>query len=178
MLVLFVVATNDRQAKPVDFSWIKTDGARVRNKSAFDAPKRPHTSHYKGRESSPSLRLQKRKEQIQMPVQLVQETSSTSFLSSREESILEAHTEAISYRPVLSAKHKKLLMVNSNGADFQRCTSGYPLIHSKRRREVKSASVYEKTMPEPGTTARIAIHRNKILMASPIPDPVGNLDDI
>ncbi|XP_067947538.1 uncharacterized protein [Watersipora subatra] len=132
-----------------DFSWVKTDAFRVINKVDFETPDRPHTAY--------ELVKDRSIEYTEGPSRITDNSfavSSSTLFSSDEESEIIIPTSAISYRPVLSAKQKELIETGAcSGPEavskcLTRSVTGYPFVHSRRRRGVKSASALERQLPK------------------------------
>ena len=142
----------DKPKQKDDFSWVKTDAHRIINKLDF-APKRPHTSTDSSKVNMNSLAVAVDTPRKVTEVHYAQ--SSSTVLPSDEEQDKTIHTTAISYRPVLSSKQKALMQTcDYEGHDpiyegFNRGSSGYPLVHSKRKRVIKSAPAVERNLVLP-----------------------------
>lgn len=148
-----------------DFSWVKTDGHRVINKCGLTTPQRPHSSNDTTGTSEEATAMFT---VVNKDLKVTHVPSSTASRHSEEEAEYIVQTRAIGYRPVLSARQKTLTKShNLTACDpayecFSRDGSGYPRVHSKRRREVKSASVYDRRMQRPVTCC------GRITMSAPV----------
>lgn len=129
---------NKKPCKPEDYSWIQPIGAQVRRMPSPVFGRH----HRRGTKVSSTVVLK-----TQTAVKYEPTSSSNILLVPTENDIIQ--TEAISYRRVLSPKQKQKLRENEYedlDATMQDSTLGYPIVYSRRRREVKSAPIYDRKL--------------------------------